>query len=407
MESLCDQRVLERLEGEERRDYGRILLGMANEKYARAPGTSSLSNGGENISRRIEAIVRFKKYPQGMALVSLCIVLVLAWPLLAGTAAGFEWAGYFSGTLEKRLAMARVQPCATAAGALDTYAKGLITGDGVYLAAASPREKQEELAARMSSYGHVDTGPELEYAYRDNPSVGYTVRNLTEKADGSYEGLLVINVGNLRDENGQPVLDTASGVAYNTSCHAAVPVLVRREGRAWVVEENRERFVTLPVPITEAKDYEDPLPFLQVLQARGETGTVTVKVYTTCSTDNGSIDFARPDAEFDGCSRTLEIEYDCAAWAEGGGPEIYVGMSTAPVEIGDKYDSATLFQTGAGDSTDGWSWINERLPEGWNGRLRDVNKICSEDLALPAGYRVLVYWDRELAEEFTATEEAP
>ena len=32
LEALCDQRVLERLEGEDRRDYGRILLSMASEK---------------------------------------------------------------------------------------------------------------------------------------------------------------------------------------------------------------------------------------------------------------------------------------------------------------------------------------------------------------------------------------
>lgn len=86
LESLCDQRVLERLEGEERREYGGILLGMANAKYARAPGTSSISNGGKNISRRIAAIVRFKLYPRGMALASVCIVLVLAAPLLLGSA---------------------------------------------------------------------------------------------------------------------------------------------------------------------------------------------------------------------------------------------------------------------------------------------------------------------------------
>ena len=44
MESLCDQRVLERLRGEERREYGGILLGMASESYARVPGTSSISD---------------------------------------------------------------------------------------------------------------------------------------------------------------------------------------------------------------------------------------------------------------------------------------------------------------------------------------------------------------------------
>jgi beta-lactamase regulating signal transducer with metallopeptidase domain len=82
MESLCDSRVLERLEGEERRLYGGILLAMASEKYARVPGTTSISNGGRNISRRIEALVRFRKYPKGMGLVSVCIALVLAIPPL-------------------------------------------------------------------------------------------------------------------------------------------------------------------------------------------------------------------------------------------------------------------------------------------------------------------------------------
>ena len=76
MESLCDQRVLERLDGEDRRDYGRILLSMANSKYSRMPGTSSISNGGRNISRRIKAIVRFKKYPKGMRVVSICIGVI-------------------------------------------------------------------------------------------------------------------------------------------------------------------------------------------------------------------------------------------------------------------------------------------------------------------------------------------
>ena len=40
METLCDQRVLEVLEGEERREYGHILLSMANQKYSRIPGTT-------------------------------------------------------------------------------------------------------------------------------------------------------------------------------------------------------------------------------------------------------------------------------------------------------------------------------------------------------------------------------
>ena len=85
-EALCDQRVLERLEGEDRRDYGRILLSMADDRYARLPGTTSMANGGRNIKARIRSIARFKRYPGGMALVSLCIVAILIPSCLTGTA---------------------------------------------------------------------------------------------------------------------------------------------------------------------------------------------------------------------------------------------------------------------------------------------------------------------------------
>ena len=76
--------VLERLEGEERRAYGVILLSMADGRYARAPGTSSMANGGRNIKSRIQSIARFKRYPQGMGLVSGCITFALALALVAG-----------------------------------------------------------------------------------------------------------------------------------------------------------------------------------------------------------------------------------------------------------------------------------------------------------------------------------
>ena len=66
---------------------------MADEVYARAPGTSSMANGGRNIRRRIEAIARFKKYPAGMALASVCVTVVLALPLLLGQRAQAVYTG--------------------------------------------------------------------------------------------------------------------------------------------------------------------------------------------------------------------------------------------------------------------------------------------------------------------------
>ena len=45
METRCDQLVLEHLEGEERREYGHILLSMVNERFAKTPGTTCVNNG--------------------------------------------------------------------------------------------------------------------------------------------------------------------------------------------------------------------------------------------------------------------------------------------------------------------------------------------------------------------------
>ena len=151
LEALCDQRVLEHLEGEERRDYGHILLSMANQRYPRAPGTSSLANGGENIRRRIEAIAHFKRYPAGMALVSVCILLTLAVPLAVGARATEVWNKGENNTFDRQfeLASARTVYCSTPAGALDTYAKAILTGRQSYRAMCAPEADQAQLARQM------------------------------------------------------------------------------------------------------------------------------------------------------------------------------------------------------------------------------------------------------------------
>ncbi len=144
LEALCDQRVLELLEGEERRDYGRILLSMANEVYPRSPGTSSLANGGENIRRRIEAIARFKRYPAGMALASGCVLLLLCVPVAMGAHSDTIWQTKVyeerATPLAAGIASARLTPCTTYAGAFDTYAKAVMTANGLYRIACAPEE---------------------------------------------------------------------------------------------------------------------------------------------------------------------------------------------------------------------------------------------------------------------------
>ena len=143
MESLRDYRVMELLEGEDRREYGRILLSMSNEKYPSAFGTTSISNGSSFIGERIAAISRFKLYPKGMGLVALCIIALLA-PL---TVTNGEMQNFPQGSYKHtpdtfayiyQQARARMTNCKTVAGALDTYAKAVLTGNQLYCLAIKP-----------------------------------------------------------------------------------------------------------------------------------------------------------------------------------------------------------------------------------------------------------------------------
>ena len=284
LESLCDQRVLERLEGEERREYGGILLGMANAKYARAPGTSSISNGGKNISRRIAAIVRFKLYPRGMALASVCIVLVLAAPLLlgsAGTDIGHMYPNELDG-LDRSLAAARTTRCRTPAAALDTYAKGLIYDNGVFLAAASPFEKHGELyegmrASRAEGWVayHYESVPEQ---YAIDSGSGYLINNLV-CSEGVCEAELILTVNYVADlENGGWLKDADGDTLTGLY---VVPVRAW-EAEGWVVEETGERQFIAPDglvydPVSLARWGNDVLPWRDTVSVERECGTVTLR----------------------------------------------------------------------------------------------------------------------------------
>ena len=222
LESLCDQRVLERLEGEDRRDYGRILLEMADEKYARAPGTSSMANGGKNIRRRIEAIARFKLYPAGMKLVSVCILLVLTAPLIVGARAEVP-------NLNSGLTYARTVPCTTYAGAFDTYAKSVLTGRFDYRAMCAPLSEQNALAEHYrtsSAQGHWEW---LDSDLLDlDVEPGYQIYNLAPAGENTYEGLLALTLN--RAPKGEE-WDSTTAERWM----AIQPLRVEKEGYRWVV----------------------------------------------------------------------------------------------------------------------------------------------------------------------------
>lgn len=329
LESLCDQRVLERLEGEERREYGGILLGMANEKYARAPGTSSISNGGKNISRRIAAIVRFKLYPRGMALASVCIAVVLATPLLLGTASA-DTGHMHPGPqreLDRSFAVARTTRCRTPAAALDTYAKGLLYDNGVFLTAASPFEKHEELYEGMRASGadgwvayHYEAVPEQ---YSIDTGSGYLINNLVSTENGC-EAELVLTVSYVADlENGGWLKDADGDTLTGLY---VIPVRAY-EAEGWVVEETGERqFIAADAIVYDsvslARWGNDVLPWRDTVSVERETGTVTLRRNIYAMASDSSVGLAgvpqgysdsvyRPDAVFRTMAELFCVEYTC------------------------------------------------------------------------------------------------
>ena len=431
MESLCDQRVLERLEGEARREYGVILLDMANQRYARAPGTSSLSNGGRNISRRIAAIVRFKKYPQGMALASVCIVVVLGCSSLWGSAYAYTWGDFqprYMDDMHAAMAFVRINRCTTIAGALDTYAKGLMQENGLILAAASSLEKHEAIEAEMrynhESEGwiphHFDSGSGLNYATTSN---GYNVCNLAWQPDGSCTGLLVLYTNgfvtdDLTGEDGER-LDKGT---------VLIPVTLREEN-GWVVEEAGSRQL-LPGHVNAySSDFEYPL---RTLTASGQDGTVTVKNVTIYQVDNsvpssgwnpfGYTTFDNMpnlNAQFNDATYWDFITYQTDPDSLPNGP---VGRIMLQVmSLNDPSETVTFplediedtlqYSSTSGSSTSGASWVIETVGMGWDGTLFNgsggsMDVPSSGVVPLPAAYQAAIFWNGVLVDEFWLEEDA-
>ena len=302
MESLCDQRVLERLEGEERREYGGILLEMASRAYARAPGTSSISNGAKNIARRIEAIARFKLYPRGMALIAACTAVTLCAALLTGVAADHSdrrlQAPRNEGELVAALSASRLNRCTTLAGALDTYAKALLCGRGVYFAMSTPLSEQERWFQEMREYGaspysldHSGTEPfrSVENA-NDTENVIYF--NLRETGDGRYQCCIrLVYSGWLTD-------------GERRERYVLIPVEIWREDGFYVVRETGGREV---IDAADWSGYERPMLVRGSAGCAG--GTVEASIYTTYSMPGGYQN-ADPQAEFTQWWRNYEISYE-------------------------------------------------------------------------------------------------
>ena len=375
-EALCDQRVLERLEGEDRRDYGIILLSMASGRYARAPGTSSMANGGRNIRERIEAIARFKRYPAGMALASVCVALVLLFPLVLGqgqTLAKANGLGH-SDELEFHTAMAsaRLTPCTTAAGALDAYGKAVIEQNGIYRALCAPIDQQADLAAQMEAFAHgpdnwVHEHWESGLPGRADHTAGYFLYNLTE-TDGGYTAVVVfpLQLAYLDGSDAPPVYETENGNAYA----AWQAVRAERQGDRWVVlPQGAFQVAELQLAREDLSllRYGDPALPAAVTYAADVDGLRLEIAWQTVHTVDNAVEtggswFFGPSATFDTRPKpsarfdaAMEYSYFTGSETVPGAIDLVDRYAAAPVWA-DGSGPALAFGSGQGSSSDGAFW---------------------------------------------------
>ena len=410
LESLCDQRALERLEGEDRRDYGRILLDMADEKYARAPGTSSMANGGKNIRRRIEAIARFKRYPRDMGLVSVCVVLMLAAPLLAGqrASAADEYNVLITSWETAAMAAARTTYCTTYAGAFDTYAKAVLREYIPYRAMCAPLAEQNELAAFL---GVSPRETPKEYWERTNagrfePSQGYYIYNLVQPEEDVWEGLLVVQLRELPE---------------GASPDSPYIWLAAQRLRA---EKEDGRWVILPqgdFQAVEATGWSylptfgcDQLP-AWVYEASAGDFTVRVRWQTSAQVpseiqsggffSSTSFDLTpQPDGVFSATvGRTAEAVYTGDPADKGNYTRI--GLSVCPVWEGQGCPELRDpgIRNGGGGSSSGDTWGALALEPGWEDVISfgGGGSGSTESDHIPVAYAADLYLNGELAAELT------
>lgn len=412
LEALCDQRVLERLEGEDRRDYGRILLGMADEKYARAPGTSSIANGGKNIRRRIEAIARFKRYPKGMALVSVCVLLVLAAPLAAGSEAESVRYGMGTGNVAIDFAQAKMIPCTTVGGALDTYAKAVLAGRYEYRVMCAPMGEMNALAvdyqAAVDSH-LLNWWPDPWLVGRIRTDDGYQIHNLTQVEEDVYEGLLVLKLNSTR--NGEYWDSRAD------QCPLAVQTLrVEKEGERWVVIPQEDfRYLmgdqrlygNLGLPVVEysAQAVDFVVRILWQTTSSVDSYETTNSLFGTYSSFNMT-----PDP-----NGTLETNFRNWLWVDYIGDPVdkekYENICVAfnsmdggeqrpdlPVpEWKGGYHSQSSYHAGTGES---WSWTY--LEDDWEEHINlEGNMDRWDAVSAPPAYAVDLYLNKEKVAELT------
>ena len=369
MESRCDQHVLEQLEGEEIRDYGRILLSMSNERFAKTPGSTCINNGGKNIRERIEAIARFKKYPVGMGLVSVCVIIALTFSLVIGVQAtsipDSHKTDYWS------YASAKSTFCTTYAGAFDTYAKAVLMQSKNYRIMCASETEQKELIDKNS-----ETKWENGFSGTPDTSESYYIYNIEEIDKDVYNGLLVIKLINEPDD-----VEWTEGMSYL----AYQKVRVEKENGRWIAiplsefnyvatGHNLGRYGCIDLPATTytdtVSDYKVDILFQTIYMV--DNKIENNDVFSSIRGNSYSY-IPKPNAEFSDAYDNHETNLTHLGTQEERDLINKIGISVAPVYPGqerpDELTPAVGCDNFSSSSSDGSSRAVSDVTVGWGPEL--------------------------------------
>ncbi|MGN1095114.1 MAG: M56 family metallopeptidase [Eubacteriales bacterium] len=373
MESRCDQYVLENLEGEERREYGHILLSMANERFSKTPGSTCINNGGKNIRERIENIARFKKYPQGMRLVSICVIILLAFPLAVGAQPSSVLK--FNDSVQFTLASARSTPCTTPAGAFDAYGKAILDRNGYYRAMCAPENMQAEILNEMLEKDNMGIYPIWDPGLYEwaNAQSGYYIYNLKHIDSDIYEGLFVVELNYSPD--GKP--------ADENKIYLAVQNLrVEKENGRWVA-----------IPLEDFRHVETMSQSLDWgclglpgITYSGEANDMRIEVtYQTIHTIDSKVQYElgllsgsyydttpKPNAEFSNAVRSQSTKCIYLGSEAEKDSITHIGLSIAPVYQGENRPANLSVPSGdsaVSSSNTGEQWVSKKLNPGWESTI--------------------------------------
>jgi len=366
LEARCDQMVLERLEGDDRRDYGRTLLAMANDGFPKVPASTGMHNGAKQIRHRVEAISRFKQYPAGMGLVSVCVLLILAAYLITGVQTSTI---HNDNSIHSKIrfsfatASARSIPCTTAAAAFDTYAMAVLDQNGLYRILCASASDQSEIHDAIAERAFQNMTPYWNFGLNSWPdkNSGYGIYNIRQTDDGGYEGLFVCKLNYPPD--GKPLEE-------GKMCLALQKLRAVEEQGRWVIIPLEDMYFSIATDQPLRQDNNE-LPAVHyygmqdLLQAEAILQTVH---WVNRVSQTGHYDTTvRPNTDFTHNYCHSDLQFTHLGTQEQRDAITRLGMSATPVYPGvepDDLPSADGAYISGGNST-GTEWGGVDLQAGW------------------------------------------